>query len=303
MALYDVENNSWQKKTVNLSAFSGIIQIRFRGEDLDPVYYKDIAIDDVKVADKPLPCNMPVNVWATATDCDSIDVTWNTNSSNSIISYGPPGFSPGDPSSTSIAMLASPHTIGGLNPGTTYEVYVASVCNSDTTNFVGPVTDITFSGPLPLADFSLSHAIVNGNYEVYVDASASAKAERYSWSYLNGSSTSLQDTIIYTPSDKGPQNIRLIVSNGCGSDTILKTVNVKIGLKESSFDESLKIYPNPADEQLHIHFSSQSLNHEFTLSLSDISGREIMRETQPISSESYKLELNVSPLAPGVLRG
>ncbi|NNC95172.1 MAG: fibronectin type III domain-containing protein [Chitinophagales bacterium] len=80
---------------------------------------------------KPVnPCNTPTNL--TLTDVTSTTVTFNWSENNETaweIEYGPSGFSIG--TGTVIQTSQSNYEITGLQPATTYEIYVRANCGTD----------------------------------------------------------------------------------------------------------------------------------------------------------------------------
>ncbi len=83
-------------------------------------------------------CDAPSNLMIENFDSTSAGIAWDTdNCANTIIEYGPPGFSPGTDTSAgegtvvSVSCPASqPYTIGNLLPETEYEIYVRTECTT-----------------------------------------------------------------------------------------------------------------------------------------------------------------------------
>ena len=239
----------------------------------------------------------PTGLSASSTGCDSITINWTSQSGGAVIEYGPGPLSPG--AGTFVTATSWPYTITGLTPGTDYDIRVADTCDNDTSSFIS-ITETTATGPLPTASFIIDSAVVsNGNvYEVYVDASSSSNADSYSWNYGNGMGSGVQDTGSYSQADNGIQSITLVVSNACGSDSITINTLVNISLDENLLERSLRVYPNPAQQEVNVSFNSDG--HEAILRLTDMQGSEVSRIKEENLEGEFTRQLDVSKLASGV---
>lgn len=137
------ETDPWQQVGVNLDAYIGqTIYIAFnykRGTSFEG----DLAIDLVEV-NSCLSCLNPSNLASANVTSSSADISWTSSASalGSNIEYGPSGFTPG----TGMMMfnVSSPATISGLNPATTYDVYVTDSCGpASLSGSAGPVSVTT----------------------------------------------------------------------------------------------------------------------------------------------------------------
>ena len=242
------------------------------------------------------PCVDPTGLTVTNNvDCTSIEVNWVSNSGGSLIEYGPAGFTLG--SGTSTAVVTAPYTINSLSTATSYDIYIADTCSSDTSGFV-LLNASTANGPLPNASFTIDSAIVGSTYEVYLNASASTNASAYNWSFGNGvTSNAAIDTAIFL--GNGSYTISLIVTNSCGSDTMTYNTNVNIGISENALANSLNVYPNPAIYQVNISFNAIN-SGDATIRLLDIQGREIIRDNANAAAGKFMHEIDVTGLASGI---
>jgi hypothetical protein len=247
-------------------------------------------------AGAPAPCADPTGLTVTNNvGCANIEVDWVSNTGGSLIEYGPAGFSLGTGSITGV--VTAPYNITGLSPATSYDVYIADTCSSDTSGFV-LLSASTASGPLPTASFTIDSAIVGSTYEVYLNASASTNATSYAWSFGNGgSSNAVIDTAIFL--GNGSYTITLIVTNACGSDTMTFNTNVNIGIGENALANSLNVYPNPASYQVNISFNAIS-SGDATIRLLDVQGREIIRDNANAAAGKFMHEIDVTGLASGI---
>ncbi len=83
------------------------------------------------------PCQTPNQVRVTNLTAISADIQWNSRSGASLwqIEYGPRGFALGTGTRATIA--SNPYTLTGLNPSSTYDVYLRSICGvGDTSSWM-----------------------------------------------------------------------------------------------------------------------------------------------------------------------
>jgi PKD repeat protein len=170
--------------------------------------------------------------------------------------------------------------------GGTVSVTAENVCgNSSPSSIV-----VTTMPGAPIANFAFSNN--SGNVAF---SSTSSDASSWSWDFGDGGSANLEDpNHVYI--SNGSFLVTLIVSNGCGSDTITQTVNVNgVGIDDLD-QETILIYPVPANDYVTIKVPEMVLNQNCIIL--DNSGRVVL---------SFKLleplnVLNVEPLSDGVYR-
>ena len=142
----------WAEKIVDLSTFSGIINVRFRAIR-GTSYTSDIALDDISVRDIPT-CTAPNGLTASNITSSSANLVWSdpTSATSWEIEYGGTGFLQG--TGTYAVTSTNPHMLTGLNPQTSYQFYVRTICTpgSDTSTWAGPFSFMT--GCSPAADYS-----------------------------------------------------------------------------------------------------------------------------------------------------
>jgi hypothetical protein len=119
----------FKKKLINLSGFSGTIQVKFTAVR-NGIQYGDISIDDIRIAELPN-CFAPSALVVSAITTTSATISWTGNntpvSTTYQISYGPLGFTAG--SGLKYTSSTNSYAITGLNSSTPYDVYVRSICN------------------------------------------------------------------------------------------------------------------------------------------------------------------------------
>ena len=96
-------------------------------------------------------CLTPIGVAADTVTANTADLSWTSTASEFILEYGPAGFTQGH--GTVVTASSNAITLNGLAVGTTYGVYVTSVCGTDTSNtaygtFTTACSELT-TGDLP----------------------------------------------------------------------------------------------------------------------------------------------------------
>ncbi|WP_170266295.1 PKD domain-containing protein [Phaeocystidibacter luteus] len=142
--------DAWKEAVVNLSSYAGsTIKLRFVGKRTATIGNQmRIAIDDVDIHEEP-PCPKPTQLSVGNATLTTLDVSWNTAGGSAwIIEYGPSGFPIG--TGTTVNTTASPTTITGLLPSTTYDVYIYNDCGTNgTSDEEGPESATTLCGVVP----------------------------------------------------------------------------------------------------------------------------------------------------------
>jgi PKD repeat protein len=201
---------NWQQAIVDLSAYSGsIIQVRLRGTTGDD-FQGDIAIDDLIFVSTPVAnFGFDGGQICEGTPITIADSSLNANAASYLWDFGP-GASPA--TSTS----AGSQNVVWNSPGNrTITLTLTNALSSSTYS-----QNITVN-PLPTSDFSSNSS--NGYKFNFTNFSANANS--YLWDFGDGN-TSTAILTSHTYGANGSFDITLIVSNGCGSDTLVQTVNV-----------------------------------------------------------------------------
>lgn len=85
---------------------------------------------DVTTAEPSVTCNPPSNLQLVSLSDTTIELSWDENNETAWeIEYGPTGFALG--TGTVLSTSQNSITIEGLDPSTTYEIYVRANCGSD----------------------------------------------------------------------------------------------------------------------------------------------------------------------------
>jgi hypothetical protein len=148
-------------------------------------------------------------------------------------------------SSTTSSIILTADVTGG-----TVSVTAENVCGNS-----APSSMLVSTMPgVPSAAFSY----INNSGAVSF-TSTSADAVNWLWDFGDGG-TSNSENPSHTYLSNGSYNVTLIVTNGCGSDTLQETVNVNgVGLNDLS-EQQVLLYPVPSSDFLFIQISDDLIN-------------------------------------------
>ncbi len=143
MALDTVSNTAYQDTIIDLSAYTGDINIAFHVPNGGPDGWR-LYIDAVRVAEE---CKMPTAGIASAITSSSAELGWTTTgtaASNWSIEYGPAGFTQGTGNVINGTSF-NPHPVAGLLDGTDYDFYIISNCAlGEKSAWAGPFNFTTY---------------------------------------------------------------------------------------------------------------------------------------------------------------
>lgn len=104
----------------------------------------------------------------------------------------------------------------------------------------------------PVANFTYNQI---DNYTVDFTSTGSG-ATTYNW-IISDNTVGTGSTLSYDFTADGNYNVTLIVTNACGSDTIVLPVEViKVGLNESAVLSAFNLFPNPASNQVMLQLNA-----------------------------------------------
>ncbi len=141
-------NSTWEEKEYPLNAYEGTgqyIAIRYTNANSTQFLIDNIDLDYIPS------CARPVSLTDSVIDAYSAQVSWAEAGTASAwtIAYGETGFDPATATNT-ITVYDNPYIITGLNPTTTYDVYVRAECDVESysdwsvkTTFTTPCGDLT----------------------------------------------------------------------------------------------------------------------------------------------------------------
>ncbi len=101
--------------------------------------WSNISIDDVSINDAP-PCPNPSNLMVDTTTATTADLSWSLGFEETDWNIVVQPVGSGAPTGTGEAVMVTNYTATDLLPDTEYEFYVRADCNSETSEWVGPIT-------------------------------------------------------------------------------------------------------------------------------------------------------------------
>jgi Zn-dependent metalloprotease len=137
-------------------------------------------------------------------------------------------------------------------------------CKSDKIEIVANVNNAA-----PSVDFSFNN---NDPYVQFNDGTTNPGQNTWSFGDLT---TSQQSNPLHTYLQNGTFDVKLIVNNGCGIDSITKSININLatGLNNSKQNSNIKLYPNPNNGLFQIFVGN---DNEFnSISIYDGQGRMV----------------------------
>ena len=280
--------SDWRTDTVDLSAYSGeSIYVRFVNVN---GYGNALYLDNVRVVDSltsapiasmnisdPLNCIGTQTVFSDASVGQGLTYSWDF----------------GTNASPATATTAGPHSVQWLTPGT--KTISLTVSNGGGSNTSTQSFDVKTT---PVANFSFVEV---GNLQVdFTDQSANAP-NYWSWNF-GDNNTSTQQNPSHTYAATGMYTVTLQAGNECDSTDTSYTVNVMgVGINELT-RPAIKLYPNPADEEVIVSISIPNIN-EVSYKISDLSGRMVLEHQPGVSLNTMgedSFGIGVSHLSPGV---
>jgi PKD repeat protein len=216
-------SGNWTKQTYSLNAFQGdTVIIRMEGRkgtgNIFTSFSAVIAIDDIEI-DETTTCPAPVQLTASNVTSNTATITWQGTASNSILEYGPVGFTLG--TGQTINPASSPTTLTGLTGNTTYAVFVRDSCTSSLLSSNATINFTTVPCPAVTAAGNVS---LNGTTATGV--STGSASDSILWIWGDGNSA-MGDSATYTYPLPGIYNVQQVAYNYCGStDTIATTLTV-----------------------------------------------------------------------------
>ncbi|MDC6470699.1 fibronectin type III domain-containing protein, partial [Flavobacteriales bacterium] len=146
------QGDQWNEEIVSLSSYSGIVQFTILGVVSDDgngtSWWGDIAIDNFEVSEAPS-CQKPVNFTLGTITSTTSSISWGIfNGVDSVfnVQYGTAGFTLGNGLSSTVSGDTN-YTITGLNATSNYDVYIQTVCGSDSSIWIGPYSFSTLQNP------------------------------------------------------------------------------------------------------------------------------------------------------------
>lgn len=187
--------------------------------------------------------------------------------------------------------LSNSTQLTGMSVGNTTLAWTltnAGCISSDTMN----ISRIT----APLANFTFSQF---GNQFSFTDLSQNPVS--WFWTFGDGNNSNQQNPQ-HTYQQSGVFTVRLIVANGCGSDTATMQIN-NWGVSvtgDMDISEALEIWPNPSSGKTSVRINSAAYR-DLDLKVYDLLGHEVLVNGKKNATVlGLQWDLNISDLATGV---
>ncbi len=161
---------------------------------------------------------------------------------------------------------------------------------------IDAVVNVPFASHLAEANF---HPFVAGKVITFNDLSLNAS--NYLWDFGDGNQSNLAQPIHQFASN-GVYAVKLVVSNACNSDSIVKNINIGyVGLNEVEFGASILLYPNPASSFITIEVVSNENLYvtNSTLKFYNVLGELIDSHKISLQNNQQKFNYNTLNLSSG----
>jgi PKD repeat protein len=215
---------AWLKKTCTLSSFQGdtvIVSFEAYKNTGSNIFYtaaSAIAIDDIAFEGTST-CPAPSLLSASNIGTNTAEISWQGTSNVSIVEYDTVGFALG--TGQMINPASSPYTLTGLQPNTTYAVFVKDSCAA---NLVSSNATINFTtSPCPSVT-AQGTTTLNGT--IVTALNTGSLNDSILWNWGDGNS-SIGNSVSYSYSTPGIYSVQQIAYNDCGnSDTLSTTLTI-----------------------------------------------------------------------------
>jgi PKD repeat protein len=169
--------------------------------------------------------------------------------------------------------------------------FIVTVTDTNTCHSTSSITVTAYANPL--AAFTYSNFVNTTTF-----TNSSTNASEYFW-YLGDGSVSNQSNPTHTYAHTGTYTVKLIVTNPCGTDSIIHTI-ILTGINEiNPIAAGFNTYPNPANDHIIIDFNSTK-EENYSIQLSDITGRMILENDAKSTIGENQYLMNLSKLSKGV---
>ncbi len=156
-------------------------------------------------------------------------------------------------------------------------------------------TETIFVDPLPLADFTYTQNNLTVNFTDH-----SNYASSYSWDFGDGNGISNQSSPTYTYSADGLYTVMLVVTNSCGTDTMMAEIRVKgVGIPSNTQAISMLIFPNPAKDVFNLIITSTG-TAKASLKVYNLLGQTMIDETLHLNKGKFTASYDLNEKASGM---
>jgi hypothetical protein len=148
-------------------------------------------------------------------------------------------------------------------------------------------------GDIPIAGFDYEQS-QNLEYTILF-TNTSTFGNTYLWNSGNGNSSTQENPSFTYPFD-GTYTVTLIVSNGCGSDTMSILVNVdKLSVNDVSVNGLVFVFPNPFNNQIHINIDQSIVLKDLNINVFNTLGQKVYNNMHQQNNHSFIIEFDNIP--------
>jgi hypothetical protein len=172
----------------------------------------------------------------------------------------------------------------------TYEVTVTDACGS-----TAVATDSILVTPLPVAGFT---TVDNGDGTVTVTITATGGSS-YSWDFGDGQTgTQSSSPFNVTYGTSNSFTVTQIVTNSCGSDTLIENV-VVTGIRNALGNIHSSVFPNPNAGNFNLVIAEMA-GHQVEVSITDMHGVEVEHLNLEVNDQTHQERIDISQFARGI---
>ncbi len=212
---YTDEHTSWTEVSLALPSPSADYYVAFEGTSN---WARGVNIDDVTIGEVPT-CPAPTGLTSSNITENSVDLSWTPGGTETAwnVEWGASGFTPGTGTGLdSASVSAASHSISGLSPVTTYDVYVQADCGAGDESqwilisvqtacgiFTAPFLEQFSAGSLPACwTNTSSNTVANGlwKFSGTVDYASGNTRPNGTFAWVDGSDPStISDVTLISP--------------------------------------------------------------------------------------------------------
>jgi len=147
----------------------------------------------------------------------------------------------------------------------------------------------------PVSDFTY---VVNGLNVTFTQNSSQAAS--YAWYFDDGTTSSLANPA-HVFATNGTFNVKLVVTNPCGKDSITKAIVVTTGIDDAlNFENSFSIFPNPANDKVFVSFTLNENTNNVIKIYNSLGALVYNVENNELSKGKHVLEINTLTFKSGI---
>lgn len=167
--------------------------------------------------------------------------------------------------------------------------YRTSVIDKNGCSVVSPVYEITTHDTMPRASFTYQ---LSGGTVIFQDSSQNAI--QYYWTFGDDSSPVTDINPKYTYRRNGSYKVKLIAVNSCGSDTVVKTINViSVGAPPPLPETEITVFPNPVKADRFFLDIEHAQFDQMDVILFDASGKMVLQDKLGPVFGTHRQEIHV----------